>query len=945
MASISKSSVPTTSAPSHLDESALDALTAGAFSATTSGDRAAKIREWLATDPPPTSVQEVFREMSSKDKGAAKPLRERLDELKRQKMQESIAEEWAKKALSLLAQDKLNIADAMAWQRDAAKAGAGLSREPLASIKQQLAARISTIEDLQHSCQVQREAAVLLAQRTEVLSTKSFSDVQNAVEGLGKDFENWQAQANALVQNPNWASVDAKFPAALDASGHQLSAVWRAFHDAVTQMQLALADATAPLPNVPVWADEVRMSRGVVEAVARPAKAKVDPSVRAAAIAQVGQVLKHLETELALGHGKATALAAGALRNALKEYAAHIDSKLEGQAHMALGAAGELEGWQRWRADQIRQELVGKAQALMNRPAGQALGGKKIQEQLRTLRDQWKATDQGGQPNHALWKKFDEACNEAHQVVDQWIEKVKAENAVNKEQRLALIAEVMAWAEHHAAGPDWKNVNRGISQFMQRWQDAGHVNEKTYGEIQTQWKAALDAASGPLRAMQNQSIELRKQMTAEADALGAAPQLNVSAVKSLQQRWQAEAQRVPLDRKFEQKLWDRFRKPVDDAFSRKTQEREQAAQAMGEHDRRVAEAAQTLQQVSQQGDAAAIQKAMAALRAALSGQEAAVAAHAALPVINAPDIAPLNVGSSDAEPTPTVTTAGATTDFAAVNESHEGAAPQASSPGAVAEKDQTGIDTSFAETEANTEKPVVKPAPKPVIAMRGDDRPGAKRPEPARRPGADGRLGGRSDARGAPRSDSRSDGRGSPHSDSRPDGRNRDDRYPARGLRDELPRGPRLGDAAFKAQRNAFEAAEMAMKKLAAQAHGEVVTQVLAAWQSRDPAALPTAQALGARINANARQAWAKAVGTESGAADAAANSLLRLEMATEAPTPASYLEARRALQLQLLTRRNDPAPQDTWAIDIASVLQGPFTDDNGRRLQTVLKTILRAKP
>jgi hypothetical protein len=91
-----------------------------------------------------------------------------------------MAAEWAEKAQALLALAKLNIADAMAWQRDAAKAGAPLSREPLAGLKVQLAERVKGIEDLQHRVQVQREAAVLLAQRIEMLSTKSWRDAQAA---------------------------------------------------------------------------------------------------------------------------------------------------------------------------------------------------------------------------------------------------------------------------------------------------------------------------------------------------------------------------------------------------------------------------------------------------------------------------------------------------------------------------------------------------------------------------------------------------------------------------------------------------------------------------------------------------------------------------------------------------------------------------------------------
>ncbi|HCL85809.1 MAG TPA: hypothetical protein DIC45_04735, partial [Comamonadaceae bacterium] len=61
----------------------LDSLTGGAFSAATSGERAGRIRDWLATQPPVERLQEVFKELSARDKGAARAVRERLDEIRR----------------------------------------------------------------------------------------------------------------------------------------------------------------------------------------------------------------------------------------------------------------------------------------------------------------------------------------------------------------------------------------------------------------------------------------------------------------------------------------------------------------------------------------------------------------------------------------------------------------------------------------------------------------------------------------------------------------------------------------------------------------------------------------------------------------------------------------------------------------------------------------------
>jgi len=128
-----------------------------------------------------------------------------------------------------------------------------------------------------------------------------------------------------------------------------------------------------------------------------------------------------------------------------------------------------------------------------------------------------------------------------------------------------------AWAVEHAAGPDWKAVNRALYQFSDRWRDAGHVSEKVFNEVQPLWKAAFHEAQAPLAAVQKASLAQRHALIEEAQALSAEPHLRIDAVKTLQQRWQQESQVVALDRRQEQKLWDAFRKPIDEAFQRKTQ--------------------------------------------------------------------------------------------------------------------------------------------------------------------------------------------------------------------------------------------------------------------------------------------------------------------------------------------------------------------------------------
>jgi ATP-dependent RNA helicase SUPV3L1/SUV3 len=973
----------TSSSPKTPDLQALDNLTGGAFTAQTSGERAAKLRDWLITEPSHEVLQNVYKEVSTRDKGAAKVLREKLDELKRLHGQDVLAAEWTERANAMLTSSRLNIADAMAWQRDAAKAGAPLSREPLASLKLQLNEKIKAVEDLQHQVMVQRETAVLLAQRIEVLSTKSLKEAGAANELLQSDVAHWHQQAHAITEDASWHSVDLKFPPQLDASRHQLSSVWEAFEAALFQAKAARDDANEALPPVPVWAEEIRVSRGgqaslgghanvhavkeapnsdhsavsnavqasveesTAETEGKPAKTpkvsntKMDPAQRLALREAANQAVAGAMTVLAAENSEANLLV---LKQVLKDHGRNMDTNMDLKVHDALIAAGDAEGWQRHVADQLRLALVLKAEGLFKKvpvktqdaPAADGgaqevskedaekavepevgkeefhleptVGGRKMQDALRQLREEWKKADQGGLPNHALWKRFDAACNNAYKVVQTWLDKIKHEASEHRAQRLALIEEVKAWGEANAQNADWRAHLRSLHQFGDRWRSAGHLSEKAFAELQPLWKQALHNAAAPLEAAQKASTARRQALIAEAEQLGAAPLLRVDAVKALQQNWQTEAQSVPMDRRIEQKMWEAFRKPIDEAFSRKTNSREHVSNApMSAHDRMVLDASNDLKAANASGDVQKIKAAMAALDAALKGQAKANAEVIVAPKaveISAPDAAQAAPESATAETDSDETTA--------------------------AESNAVETDSPSAET-AEPVKPVEAPKPvRPLVAMRGDDRPGQKKsvPAPAGRSGP----GDRRDGKGAARSDKGGFG---DKSGGRFDRGDRGDRPE----RDE--RGPRLGDAAFRAQRDAMEHAEMALRKLAAQAHGESLTHLLAAWETRQADLVPTAQDLGRNVNAAARAAWSQAVSQAPAAT--AGEAILRLEMAAEVPTPAENLNERRALQLQLLTRKNQPGPEQTWALDVTAVLSSTHDPKVARRLQNALKNLLRS--
>ena len=850
------------------DLAALDALTAGAFTAATSGERISLLQAWLLTEPSLAALQDVFKEMSHRDKGAAKVLRDSMDEKRRNIEQEALSHSWAEKGVALRDAPRINIADAMAWQRDAAKAGAPLSREPLAGLKTALADRVKAIEDLQHQSQVQREAAVLLAQRVEVLSTKPWQDAQAQREALQADLDRWHAQAKSLTDDAQWSSVDAKFPPALQTSAQQLQAVWLAFGDALQLTEAAAADPQAPLPAVPAWAEQIRQVRNPsqtqapVQTVESSLNAPTAPATGVAS--EATRKVKPMGDKVLIDQQRLElAMQAEALFKPASTKTKEKAPPKDEEAHSLTTEDLSVEA-----AEEI--ELI------------PSMGGRKMQETLRNLREEWKKVDKQAAPNPALWKRFDAACNKAHVVVDIWLKEARAQTAANKAQRLALIEELKTWSAEHAQGPDWKGVSRQLYQFAQRWRESGHLSEKMFAELQPQWKAAIHAAHEPLEIVQKASLERRNALIAEAQALGTAPTLRIDAVKALQQRWQEEAHAVVLDRRLEQKLWDAFRKPIDEAFARKSTVREQAQAALTPVDKAVIEASKAVESAVAKGDASAIRAAMQNLERVSLGESpvevpspVAAAASAPLPAPEEPIVA-------------------------------------------------TATEVVAEPVESVAPTPTPKAVPRPVVAVRGDDRPGQKRTElPSQsgrgrdgKPGAKGAMGGKA---------------GGKFGDKPGGWRDRED---------SAPRGPRLGEAAFRAQRFAIDNAQDALRRLAAQAHGEVLTQLLHAWEKRDPEQMPAAQAIGNKVNAAQRTQWTQAVGkTPSGDATQA---LLRMEMAADLPTPAAHMDARRALQLQLLTRRNDPSPQMTWAADAAQVLSSGYDESNGRRLQSALKVLLK---
>ena len=401
-----------------------------------------------------------------------------------------------------------------------------------------------------------------------------------------------------------------------------------------------------------------------------------------------------------------------------------------------------------------------------------------------------------------LWKRFDDACNEAHKVVEAWLDKVKAEAAEHKAQRLALIEEVKAWAADNrtAKDDDWKGFNRILHQFDGRWRDAGHLSEKAFAELQPQWKEAIQAAAAPLEAVQKQSLERRHAMIDEAKVLGAAPQLRVDAVKALAA---ALAGRGPGDSAGSQARAKAVgRLPQADRRSLQPQDR-RAREGRGGAERSRSHRAGRVQGA---GGGQCHRR-----RAEDQGRDGGARSRAARP----------GAGGSGG-------CGRRTCALRRLPPRRRAAEAPASAAAGAGASEAASADASAAEGEAQPAG-ANRAAPPEARAQAGD-RHAWRRPARHEEVRARCLRAGAASSATARADPAASSASAATTAVARGEGRFGGGRFGDRSVED---RGPRLGDVAFRAQREALEHAQLALKKLAAQAHGEALTQLMTAWEQR----------------------------------------------------------------------------------------------------------------
>jgi hypothetical protein len=243
-----------------------------------------------------------------------------------------------------------------------------------------------------------------------------------------------------------------------------------------------------------------------------------------------------------------------------------------------------LSDWARWGGNVSREELIKQVEALPT----QQLAMSELAKKVGSMRERWKALDSlSGAAPKSLWERFDAACTAAYAPAAAHFRHLADERHTNAARGQALVAEATAEIERLESGEaDWKHLAATVQRLRMAWSHLGAIDRKDKKRLDHQFADALNTLQGPLEQQRKAEMGMREELIEEAAAIDGHDRHAIDTLRALQARWQEQARALPLERKAEQALWQRFRAACDAVFA----QRKESAHA-ADAERRAHEAA------------------------------------------------------------------------------------------------------------------------------------------------------------------------------------------------------------------------------------------------------------------------------------------------------------------------------------------------------------------
>ncbi|NHZ63650.1 DUF349 domain-containing protein [Massilia genomosp. 1] len=526
-------------------------------------------------------LEKVHAAMRNTDRRVAKLMQSRLDALRHHQAELGRGQACIDQAEALLKDDKLSPNQVAELDRRWSVIAAPELAEQFNAIRTRLAQRLEAQVTLQRAM-----IDSLTALRALGAGGLRAADLAERLDAMA------QAQAAALAAPEHaslprsltneFASEHARLAASLGALEQGQSAViaretalaeWRATPPgAFNQEQLKKAWQQLP-PAAPAEAADLQqrfeeLLALVPAPLAAPGKPAREPRKSAPAQAPDQHFLDALDAmEAALQQGSLGS--AAEMDKILKDSkGTRLTPALSERLAHARGELKRLSDWARWGGNVSREELIKAVEQLST----QKLAMSELAKKVGSMRERWKALDTlSGAAPKSLWERFDAACSAAYAPAAAHFKHLADERHTNAAKAQELIAEAAQETAKLAEGEgvDWKHMAATVQRMRLAWSHLGAIDRKEKKRLDHEFTDALNTLQAPLEQQRKNEVAEREAMIAQVAALDAHDRHALDTLRALQERWQEHARALPLERKSEQALWQKFRAACDAVFARR----------------------------------------------------------------------------------------------------------------------------------------------------------------------------------------------------------------------------------------------------------------------------------------------------------------------------------------------------------------------------------------
>jgi len=526
------------------------------------------------------ALEQVLAAMRNTDRRVAKLMQGRLDAIRYQQAELQKAQACLEQAQRLLKEEKLTPNQVAELDRQwTITSAVPAVAEPYAAARAALAARLEAQVALQRkiidAMAVVRQLPdaglpVDESEQTLARHAADLADYQQAPEHA--------ALPRHLLSDYNQAIEQAR--AALAAGGRQaaaaaVSAVPEGASASAAPGSTAASGADAPgatAADTPATAAADPSAANAVGAEPSPAATTAAPAPRKERPPKPQQSKEVEKKFLETLEAMEAALEQGSLHAAaehdkwLKDHKIRLSQQQTDHLNHVRAELKRLADWARWSGNVSREELVKAVEEL---PV-QGLSMSELAQKVGSMRERWKELDAvSGHAPKGLWEKFDAACTAAYAPAAAHFKHLAEERHANAAKAQALIDEIRAMAESAHDGADLKNVAAAVQRLRQVWGRLGAIDRKEKRKLDQAFDKALGQLQAPLSEQRKIEAAKREELIAEAEQLQPADRHTLDKLRRLQERWQELAKALPLERKIEQALWQRFRTVCDAIFAKR----------------------------------------------------------------------------------------------------------------------------------------------------------------------------------------------------------------------------------------------------------------------------------------------------------------------------------------------------------------------------------------